>query len=242
MSDTTTPTPQPVLDLELHPDNDSGQPTIRGYLLALLRGVWSEGEGFSGKRPFGNSSWEYDLYDAIVRAGYVKGTFDSYGNVEEFDKAGARELIDQAIDALAARPVEGEPLAGEDRHHHTIGPVAVTSAPSYQPEFVRHVALDLSVKLHAELGIDDDHEDLHTAAGYAAFITDGTVPERARDEPFSIVVRRPDDDHLEVVIDGNVVAEANHDEHGWSGMDAVEKTAVAVARALGVEIQDGDGE
>jgi hypothetical protein len=54
-----------------------------------------------------------------------------------------------------------------------------------------------------------------------------------------ITVRRPDDDHVEILVNGKVVATANHDEHGWSGMDAVVSTACAVARALGGQV-DGD--
>jgi hypothetical protein len=47
-----------------------------------------------------------------------------------------------------------------------------------------------------------------------------------------------DDEHLEVQVDGKGVAWANHDEHGWFGMDSVVKTAFAVARALGAEIEE----
>jgi hypothetical protein len=48
-----------------------------------------------------------------------------------------------------------------------------------------------------------------------------------------VTIDRPDEDRIEVHVNGQVVATANHDEHGWSGMDAVEKTALAVARAFG---------
>lgn len=48
-----------------------------------------------------------------------------------------------------------------------------------------------------------------------------------------VTIERPDDEHIEVHVNGQVVATANYDEHGWSGMDAVVKTALAVARALG---------
>ncbi|MEV5819238.1 hypothetical protein AB0L22_08695 [Micromonospora haikouensis] len=51
-----------------------------------------------------------------------------------------------------------------------------------------------------------------------------------------VAVERPDDEHIEVHVNGQVVASANHDEHGWDGMDAVEKTALAVARAFGAEV------
>ncbi|MCX5066928.1 hypothetical protein OOJ91_13835 [Micromonospora lupini] len=53
----------------------------------------------------------------------------------------------------------------------------------------------------------------------------------------TITIERPDDEVLEVHVDGQLVATANHDEHGWSGMDAVEKTAIAVARACGAFIE-----
>jgi hypothetical protein len=87
--------------LGLRFDSDAGDnSTIRQYLYALLSTLWEEGEGFSGKRPFGNSGWESDLYSALAKGGYVKG--DSEGYVErgpERDKARAivSELIHFAI-------------------------------------------------------------------------------------------------------------------------------------------------
>lgn len=46
-----------ILDI-LMGENDAGALTVRDYLKALLRRLWLEQEGFSGKRPFGNSGWE----------------------------------------------------------------------------------------------------------------------------------------------------------------------------------------
>lgn len=43
---------------------------------------------------------------------------------------------------------------------------------------------------------------------------------------------------LIVVVDGDQVAEASYDEHGWSGITAVENTAVIVARACGHQVED----
>jgi hypothetical protein len=58
------PMPQPIDvagmqgALELRFDSDAGDNiTIRDYLRILLETLWEEGEGFSGKRPFGNSGW-----------------------------------------------------------------------------------------------------------------------------------------------------------------------------------------
>ena len=45
-------------------------------------------------------------------------------------------------------------------------------------------------------------------------------------------IRQPDDEHLEVWIGGREIASANHDEHGWSGMAAVQSTAEGVHKAL----------
>jgi hypothetical protein len=45
-------------------------------------------------------------------------------------------------------------------------------------------------------------------------------------------IREPDDDHLEVWVGGQEVSRANYDEHGRSGMAAVQATAEAIHRAL----------
>lgn len=80
--------------------NDSGAKTIGGYLRALLKELWAEGEGFSGKRPFGNSGWEYDLYKALIQAKAIRGEFDSCGDIGDFDQAAANKLIFKAIEAM----------------------------------------------------------------------------------------------------------------------------------------------
>lgn len=46
------------------------------------------------------------------------------------------------------------------------------------------------------------------------------------------VTVNPDDEYLDVEVDGSVVFTADHDEHGWSGIDAVKATALAVGQAL----------
>lgn len=54
--------------------NDIGHEcSLREYLHALLDVMWREGERFSGKRPFGNSGWEYDVYAFLVKAGAIEG-------------------------------------------------------------------------------------------------------------------------------------------------------------------------
>ncbi len=91
-----------VLALPMQP-NDADAATIRDYLIALLAAVWSEGEGFSGKRPFGNSGWEWDLYPPLIKAGLVDGVVHADGYVDEIDSAPeqqAHSLILAAIGEL----------------------------------------------------------------------------------------------------------------------------------------------
>lgn len=83
-------------------ENDAGAATIGDYLRELLKLVWLEGEGFSGKRPFGNSSWEYEIYIALVSAGAVHGTTDRDGDFELDDHniQLANQLIVDAISGM----------------------------------------------------------------------------------------------------------------------------------------------
>lgn len=78
-------------------ENDAKAETVREYLVALLVTLWVEGEGFSGKRPFGNSAWEYEVYTALIRAELVEGKLDEDGYIEEVDALGADKLILRAI-------------------------------------------------------------------------------------------------------------------------------------------------
>lgn len=98
----------PLLDLPMG-DNDANAATIRGYLKALLSELWDKGEGFSGKRPFGNSGWERELYFPLVKAGRVAGKiekYETYGDGEKEtlekieDKNAANDLIFKAIEQL----------------------------------------------------------------------------------------------------------------------------------------------
>lgn len=72
--------------LEVRFDSDAGDNlTVRDYLRTLLETLWREGEGFSGKRPFGNSCWEYDLYKPLIKAGFINGKLDEDGCIEDYD-------------------------------------------------------------------------------------------------------------------------------------------------------------
>lgn len=98
------PSPRDILALPMR-ENDAGATTVRGYLVELLAALWQEGEGFSGKRPFGNSSWEYDLYEPLAAAGLIAVTLDEDGYIHTFPDSERRKadtLIADAIRSLDA--------------------------------------------------------------------------------------------------------------------------------------------
>ncbi len=95
-------TPQEILALPMQ-ENDVRAKTIKEYLKRLLAQLWIEQEGFSGKRPFGNSGWEFDLYKALIRAGAATGKLDGDGCVDEMPQESqqqADEIILKAIQNL----------------------------------------------------------------------------------------------------------------------------------------------
>jgi hypothetical protein len=89
----------PVLDLPMGP-NDANAATIRDYMKALLRKIVRQGESFSGKRPFGNSGWESDLFIPLVAAGLVPGAFGEGGYLDYCDEAAATVILLNAVKDL----------------------------------------------------------------------------------------------------------------------------------------------
>lgn len=98
MSEPIEQTDIDLLNLPL-PDNDADAPTVRDYLIELLRTAWEQGEDFC-KRPFGNSGWQYEIYAPMVKAGLIPGDLDADGYVENVDTRAADALMDKAIQAL----------------------------------------------------------------------------------------------------------------------------------------------
>jgi hypothetical protein len=78
-------------------ENDAEAATIGDYFRALLSTLWTEGESFSGKRPFGNSGWDYDIYTALVKEKVVNGKIDQEGSLIQCDEDAANGLIMEAI-------------------------------------------------------------------------------------------------------------------------------------------------
>jgi hypothetical protein len=95
---TINPNLEAMLKLPIDPDDP--EETILDYLHKLLKTLWEEGEGFNGKRPFGDSGWEYQLYEPLVRAGFVEGEIDEDGYVEDFNEDIANQLVFGLIDYI----------------------------------------------------------------------------------------------------------------------------------------------
>lgn len=96
-------TPREILALPMD-ENEAGAATVGGYLARLAAEVVREGEGFSGKRPFGDSGWEYDLYKPLIVAGVVGGSLDEDGFIETVAAGDADALLAAAALKMVAAP------------------------------------------------------------------------------------------------------------------------------------------
>lgn len=81
-------------------DYENGLGTVRGYLRDLLHTLWVEDEGFSGKRPFGNSGWKLRVYEALVKAGVLEGELDEDGYLDSVDREDGEALVLALIDKV----------------------------------------------------------------------------------------------------------------------------------------------
>lgn len=76
---------------------DPTGPTVRDYFHSLLAKLWAEGENFNGKRPFGDSSWQFDIYAPLIEAGLIPGKLDEDGYVDDIDERIVDPIILGAI-------------------------------------------------------------------------------------------------------------------------------------------------
>lgn len=96
---TKTRTPQQILALPMD-DNDANATTIGDYFMCLAEQAWVEEEGFSGKRPFGNSGWQHEVYKALIKHNAITGVFDEYGYIESCDDHAAEQIIASTLKFL----------------------------------------------------------------------------------------------------------------------------------------------
>ena len=92
-------TGEEILAIPMEP-NEAEAPTIRAYIVRLALEVFTKGECFSGKRPFGSSGWLGEVEAALIKAGAVKGKLDEDGYVEEVDCKQVTKSIKDACKAL----------------------------------------------------------------------------------------------------------------------------------------------
>jgi len=88
-----------ILDLEMV-ENEIEAKTVRDYLKQLLSAVWEEEESFSGKRPFGNSGWKYEIYHTLAHQKVIAADIDEegyIGDIKRDQKDKADQLIADAI-------------------------------------------------------------------------------------------------------------------------------------------------
>lgn len=93
-----------ILTLEMN--SDIGRVTIRFWLSQLLSTLWDESDCFSGKRPFGNSGWQWDAYKPLVESGAVNGTLDSDGCLDDVDRLAANAIMNRLIDHMCGATAE----------------------------------------------------------------------------------------------------------------------------------------
>jgi hypothetical protein len=88
-----------ILDLEFISIDLNMKISIKEYLKKLLKTLWKEGEGFSGKRPFGNSGWQFDIVYVLIMKNLIKGQIDG-NNVVEVDWKEVDSLMEKIINTL----------------------------------------------------------------------------------------------------------------------------------------------
>jgi len=77
--------------------------TVGEYLRDTLKALVREGESFSGKRPLGNSDWDYQLARTLIRAKVIKGRISEDDEPEDFDWEDFNKAMFKAIDAMGTQ-------------------------------------------------------------------------------------------------------------------------------------------
>lgn len=92
--------PEEILNLKFRSQDLYTEISIRDYFKKQLSTLWMEGERFSGKRPFGNSGWDYEVYTCLIKNGVLPGHLDEDGWIEEFDENEGQILVQKLIQLL----------------------------------------------------------------------------------------------------------------------------------------------
>lgn len=86
-------TQEEILNLQIEFNHTGEFVTVREWFIRLFSQLWIEGEGFNGKRPFGNSGWNFELYAVLIKNNIIAGKLDEYGYVEDINTDEAKEFV-----------------------------------------------------------------------------------------------------------------------------------------------------
>lgn len=74
--------------------------TLKEYLKLTLLTFIEEGESFSGKRPFGNSDWDWQIYKGLITLDNNLGTLDEDGYIGIVDQRSCDKVIVKCIEEV----------------------------------------------------------------------------------------------------------------------------------------------
>lgn len=92
--------PRDILSLEFYDSSNMENISFRDYFVLLLVTLMHKEEGFSGKRPLGDSGWKYDLYKGLIQHDLVKGKLDEDGYVDFIDEIEADDYLQRMVNSL----------------------------------------------------------------------------------------------------------------------------------------------
>lgn len=87
------------LDTPFYSNDLREKTTLRGYFQKLLLTLWDELDSFSGKRPFGDSSWDAQLGLDLAKAGIIKSVPSEWDD-EGYDETELDQVVIEAINSL----------------------------------------------------------------------------------------------------------------------------------------------
>lgn len=89
-----------ILDLKFFSSDLREDMTIREFLQRLLLTLFEEQDGFSGKRPFGNSCWDGDIIVCLIQNKIISGKVDGDNYLEDYKYDEYWKVISEAIKSL----------------------------------------------------------------------------------------------------------------------------------------------
>lgn len=91
-----------ILELEFESTDLGETITIKEFFKRLLTTLFEEEECFSGKRPFGNSGWDYDLCICLAQNGIIDSDCQDKGGftIWDYNSAEANRKIFELIKEL----------------------------------------------------------------------------------------------------------------------------------------------